>query len=163
MNHKTKTDVLVDEGYNVTVTGRHLSITDAMKNYAMEKVSKLERFSPRLIDLAVTMDIQKLEHRVDIVLRFNNIKIKSHASTTDMYASIDMAVDKLQTQLRRYKNKLQNHHTKSLNMIDLNVNVVRPHREDEISEVNGDIEEANNASLVARYRPILWWRKRRSH
>lgn len=153
MSNKIKLEAFNAEGYNVTITGRHVLVTDSMKDYALEKLSKLERFSPRLIDVVVTMDIQKLEHRVDIVLRFNNMKIKSHAASGDMYASIDLAVDKLKNQIRKYKNKIQDHHLKGLNEIDMNVNVIRAHFEDELNEVNDEIEEENKQNLIHKYRP----------
>lgn len=153
MNNKKQELALVEDGYNIMVTGRHVLVTESMKNYLMEKLTKLERFSPRLIDVIATMDIQKFEHRVDLVIRFNNMKIKSHATTDDMYASIDMAVDKLQNQIRRYKNKIQDHHYKGLKEVDMNVNVIRPHQEDELNEINGDIESENMKSLVNHYRP----------
>lgn len=153
MNRKVKSEAFVDEAYNVVVTGRHVLVTEPMKDYALEKLSKLERFSPRLIDINVNMDIQKLDHRVDIVMRFNSTKIKSHGSSTDMYASIDIAVDRLQNQIRRYKNKIQDHHAKGLQQIDMNVNVISPHREDEILDVNQEIEEENQSGLMAGYSP----------
>lgn len=153
MNRKMKLESVVEDGYDIKVTGRHVLVTEAMKDYAMDKISKLERFSPRLIDVSVTMDIQKLDHRVDIILRFNNMKIKSHAASSDMYASIDMAVDKLQTQIRRYKNRIQDHTARGVKSIDMQVNVVSPHREDDLNEVNGMIEEQNAASLIDRFRP----------
>lgn len=153
MSNKIKSEPSTTEGYNITITGRHVLVTEAMKDYALEKLSKIDRFSPRMIDVMLTMDIQKLDHRVDIVIRFNNMKIKSHATSGDMYASIDLAVDKLQTQIRRYKNKIQDHHTKALNVVDMNVNVIRAHVEDELSEMNGEIDEENEKSLVDRYRP----------
>ena len=115
-----------------------------MKDYAMEKVSKIERFSNRIIDITVTMDIQKLEHRVSIVLKVDHIKIKSQASTNDMYASIDKAIQKLQSLFRKWKGKLQNYHKKPINMVDMTVNVYRrPPEEDETEEINREIEAAN--------------------
>lgn len=158
MSNKTKLESFgapftATEGYNAMITGRHVLVTESMKDYALEKLSKLERFSPRLIDVIVTMDIQKLEHRVELVMRFNNMKIKSHAVTGDMYASIDLAVDKLQNQIRRYKNKIQDHHLRALNVVDMNVNVIRPHRDDDLNEVNGEIEEENARNLIDQYRP----------
>lgn len=152
MSNKIKSEPS-PEVYNITITGRHVLVTEAMKDYALEKLSKIDRFSPRMIDVALTMDIQKLDHRVDIVIHFNNMKIKSHATSGDMYASIDLAVDKLQTQIRRYKSKIQDYHFKSLNVVDMNVNVIRAGLEDELNEMNGDIEEENAKSLVDKYRP----------
>lgn len=152
MSNKIKSEPSISEGYNITISGRHVLVTESMKDYALEKLSKIDRFSPRMIDVVLTMDIQKLDHRVDIVMRFNNMKIKSHAASGDMYASIDLAVDKLQNQIRRYKSKIQDHHFKALNVVDMNVNVIRP-GEDELNEVNGDIEAENAKDLIDKYRP----------
>lgn len=141
------------EGYNITINGRHFQVTDSMKDYVIDKISKLERFGPRLIDINVIMEIQKIDHRVDIVVRFDNIKIKSHASCTDMYASIDYAVDKLQRQISRYKKRIQEHHNKGLKEVDMNVNVVRPHLNDQINDVNAEIEEETSKHLIDSFRP----------
>ncbi len=124
MSRKTKALEFADRTYNVQITGRHIEITDAMKDYAMEKVSKIERFLHRIIDINIIMDIQRLDHRVEIVLKTGNIKVASSASTTDMYASIDQAVDKLQAQILRYKSKLQDHHAKGHAVLNMNVNVL---------------------------------------
>ncbi len=153
MNRKTKALQFANEEYNIAVTGRHVEITDSMKDYAIEKVSKIERFSQRIIDVIVTMDIQKLEHRVDIVLRVDHTKIKASASSDDMYASIDKAVDKLSEQLRRYKSKLNDHHAKGGKVVEMNVNVFKAPRAEELLDVNEDIEEENRRRLEAAYHP----------
>ncbi|MFV0339552.1 MAG: ribosome hibernation-promoting factor, HPF/YfiA family [Parachlamydiaceae bacterium] len=153
MTRKEKANAFVDEGYNITVTGRHVQVTEPMKDYAIEKISKLERLSPRLIDVDVTMDIQKLDHRVDIRMQFNHLKIKSHASGPDMYASIDKAVDRLETQLMKHKDRIQDHHAKGVSMIDMNVNIVGQHKNDETMLVNDEIDEQNMNDLVNRYSP----------
>lgn len=153
MSRKEKSESFVNEGYNVNVIGRHIEVTEPMKNYAIEKISKLERLDPRLIDVNVTMDIQKLDHRVEIWMQFNNLKIRSHASSDNMYASIDKATDRLQHQLRKYKDRIQEHHAKGVSTIDMNVNVLQFHKDDAIEEINGEIEDANRESLVKRYTP----------
>lgn len=153
MSRKSKAAEFLDEVYNISVTGRNVMVTDAMKDYAIEKVSKIEKFSNRIIDVLVTMDVQKIEHRVDIVLKVNHVKIKSHAVTDDMYASIDKAVQKIETQLLRYKDKLQDHHAKGVNHIDMNVNVLRSASEQELIDVNLDIEDETSRRLFDRYLP----------
>lgn len=153
MKGKAKAAEFVGENYEIHVTGRDVLITDAMKSYAIDKVSKIEKFSPRIIDVQVTMDIQKLEHRVDIVLKVDHVKIKSHASTTDMYASIDRAVDKIERQLRKYKKRIQDHTAKGLNVVDLKVNVLKKPYEEELEEINDQIEEANERHMVESYAP----------
>lgn len=150
MSYKSKVAQDLD-GYNITITGRHLHVTDGMKSYAIEKVSKIERFTDRIIDATVTMDIQKQDHRVDIILRVDHIKIKAQANSNDMYASIDKVVGKLEAQLLKYKNKLQNHQAKGLTAIDMNVNVYGHLGVDDLEEVNEDIEEENRRIVEKNY------------
>ncbi len=161
MNRKAKALEFVDAEYNIKITGRQVEITDSMKDYAMEKISKIERFMNRIIDINVIMDIQKIDHRVEIILKAGHTKITSQASTQDMYASIDKAVAKLEAQLRRYKSKLQDHHAKSLAIIDMNVNVLRrPTAEEEleleVEEEEGalDGEEAVHEIVKQEKRPL---------
>lgn len=153
MTRKEKANSFVDEGYNIKVSGRHVQVTEPMKDYAIEKISKLERLSPRLIDVDVTMDIQKMDHRVDIRMQFNHLKIKSHASGPDMYASIDKAVDRLESQLMKYKERIQDHHAKGVSVVDMNVNIIGSHKDDVTLEINDEIEEENMKSLVKSYTP----------
>lgn len=149
-----KTKVLEEtQAYNIIFTGRHLQVTDAMKAYAEEKLAKLDRFHDRIIDVVVTMDIQRQDHRVDIQLKVNNIKIKSQAVTTDMYASIDQAVHRLASQLRRYKTRIQDHQTHAGSITHLNVQVVRRPVDDLEQEVNDEIEEENFRKAERAFQP----------
>lgn len=137
MSRKTKALEFSDALYNIKITGRHIEITDAMRDYALEKVSKIERFMNRIIDITVIMDIQKLEHRVEIICIAGNIKITSQANSIDMYASIDKATAKLEAQIRRYKDKINDHHAKEGAISEMEVIILpRPIYEDEL-----DLEE----------------------
>ncbi|CAF23062.1 Uncharacterized protein PRO82_001679 [Candidatus Protochlamydia amoebophila] len=150
MNRKAKALEFVDTEYNVKITGRHVEITDSMKSYAMEKISKIERFMDRIIDVNVIMDIQKIDHKVEIILKAGHTKIQSQAATPDMYASIDKAIARLEAQIRRYKSKIQDHHAKSLAIIDMNVNVLRnPSAEEEMEEEESEFSASvTNGHIV---------------
>lgn len=123
MNRKAKALEFIDSDYNVTITGRHLEVTDSMKEYAMEKIAKIERFMDRLIDINIIMDIQKLDHIVEIIMKAGNLKVTSQATSSDMYASLDKAFARLSAQLRRYKSKLQDHHAKGHAILNMMVDV----------------------------------------
>lgn len=151
MSRKSKAAEFIGQGYNITVTGRSVHVTEAMKNYIQEKLSKIERFTHKILDVNVTMDIQKIEHRVDIVLKMDHLTIKSQAATTDMYASIDQAVSKLESQLLKYRDRIRDHQAKGVPAIDMNVNVLRTREEEELLDVNGEIEEENQRRLFNRY------------
>lgn len=150
MSRKSKAAEFVDEGYTVSITGRNLLVTSAMKDYALEKLSKIERFSDRIIEVAVTMDIQKLEHRVDIVMKVDHIVIKSSAVSEDIYASIDMATDKLQRQLIKYRQRIHEHTAKKLSVVDMNVNVLRV---DDLDAFNDEIESETRRRIIESYSP----------
>lgn len=111
------------KGYNVTVTGRHVQVTDGMKQHAVERIEKLDRVGDRILDVHVTMDIQKLNHRVDILMKYGHTAIRSHATTTDMYVSVDQAVDRLNRQLKKYKQRLKDFHTRTISAIDIPVQI----------------------------------------
>ncbi len=153
MKGKAKAAEFIGEGYQIQVTGRDVLVTEAMKSYAIEKVSKIERFSSRIIDVQITMDVQKLEHRVDIVLKVDHVKIKAQAASNDMYASIDKAVEKIERQLHRYKTRIQEHTAKALNVVDLKVNVLKRPEEEELIDINMEIEEENRKDLVKHFAP----------
>lgn len=139
-SRKEKALEFANVGYNIQITGRHVQVTDSMKDYAMEKVSKIERFTDRIIDINVIMDIQKIEHRVEIILKVGHTKIRSQASSDDMYVSIDKAVTKLESQLTRYKKKLQNHHAKANPILEMSVDVIRRPTEEEWEEYGSGVE-----------------------
>ncbi|MCB1119238.1 MAG: ribosome-associated translation inhibitor RaiA [Chlamydiia bacterium] len=153
MTNKAKAAEFADETYQIHVIGRNVLVTDAMKNYVLEKITKVEKFSNHIIEVNVTLDIQKLDHICDIVLKVGHTKIRCEASSEDMYASIDLAMDKLHHQLSRWKTKITDHHNRPLGKIDMNVNVLRPHREDDLKEINDQIEEKSIQQEIETYRP----------
>jgi len=138
------------QDYPISITGRHVLITEAMKDYAKDKIYKLEHLSKNVMDVHVTMDIQRQEHRVDIMIQAGRFVIKTHASTHDMYASIDKAIDKLTARLSKYKSRMQEHHAKALSVVDLEVNVIKSGF-NEVDEINDAIEEENQRKIEEEF------------
>jgi putative sigma-54 modulation protein len=156
MQKKERAAQFVGQEYAIHVTGRSLQVTEAMKNYAIEKVQKIEKFTDRIIDVNITMDIQKLNHRVEIMLSACGTKIRSHATTTDMYVSIDQAVDRLETQIRRYLSRLHDHHAITHEEQALIVHVLESLTDGEtgeIEEINNEIQVEASERLNAMYAP----------
>lgn len=95
----------------IKVTGRHVSITDSIVDYARKKIEGLHLDYPRIIDAQVILDVQKYRHLAEIILHCSNhITIDASAETNDMYASIDEAADRIQQQMRKYKTKIMRQH-----------------------------------------------------
>lgn len=141
------------QSYNVTVVGRHVEITDPMKRYAADKVAKIERLQGRVLEVIVTMDVVKLEHRVDVVMKVDHTKIAVHACTDDMYASIDKATDRLQKKLTRYKRWIQEHHASALSSVDMNVNIVERPEVNLLDDINEAIEAENELAMKTLFGP----------
>jgi len=96
---------------NIHVTGRHVSVTEAIKGYARKKIESIGIDFPRMMDAHVILDIEKYRHRCEIILVCaNHIHIEAHEESDNMYASIDLCVDKLARRMRKYKTKIQRHH-----------------------------------------------------
>ena len=100
------------QNWNINITGRHIQLTDAMKEHALERISRIEKFLDNVIDIHIVMTNQKNDHIVDIILKFSSMKIASKAVCHDMYTAIDEAVRKIEVQIRKYKSKIQDHHTR---------------------------------------------------
>ncbi|MBS0622796.1 MAG: ribosome-associated translation inhibitor RaiA [Verrucomicrobia bacterium] len=141
------------QGWDVHVMGRHVQVTEPMKQYAHDKVLKMDRFANNILRASVTMDIQKLEHRVDITVKLGHTKIRVSASSPDMYASIDMAVAKLHHKLTRYHQRLAEHHARPMSMIEMNVNVIDTRKLNPLDEINDEIEEENLKRMEAALKP----------
>ena len=96
---------------DVTVTGRHVNVTPAMKEYAREKVERCEKFRPTLQRIHIVMDVEKkIRHKVEInATASRHIMVHVEDVSEDMYKSIDNCLDKLAQQMRKYKGKIQHH------------------------------------------------------
>jgi len=95
----------------VKVTGRHVTITDAIKDYAYGKLANIHLDYPRIIEAHVILDIEKHRHFAEIILHCNNhISIEASHECNDMYAAIDGVVAKVAQQMRKYKTKILRSH-----------------------------------------------------
>lgn len=160
MNQKIKLQGLNDE-LDVTVIGKNVAITEPIKEYIYGKIKKIEKVNHLIIDLVVRLDVQKMDHCVDIVMKFSHFKVNVHAITHDMYASIDKAFDKLKAKLLRWKERIQDHHAKKVSVIDLEVEVLEKDSSG-LEEINDEIEEQNLREIEKTLKlPIVYKKKTR--
>src|SRR3989304_8318915 len=94
---------------NIIVTGRHLEVTPALKKYAEEKIKKFNRYLSNISEAIVTLSIEKYRHKVEVLLKVNGVLIQAEGITGEIYSSIDEVVEKLERQVKRYKEKLVSH------------------------------------------------------
>ena len=88
---------------NITTTFRHMDGTDAVKQYAQDKVGKLQRFLRQDMRADVTMMVQGKQHVAELHVTSGPTRLHGSESSENMYASIDLVVDKLERQIRSVK------------------------------------------------------------
>lgn len=95
----------------IKVTGRHVSVTEPIKDYAIKKVEGLHLDYPRIIEAQVILDVQKYRHLAEVILHCaNHITIEAMSESTDMYAAIDEVMGKIAQQMRKYKTRIMRQH-----------------------------------------------------
>jgi len=94
---------------NIVVTGRHLEITTALKEYAEKKIKRFDRYLSNISEAIVTLSVQKYRHKVEVLLKVNGVLIQAEGTTGELYSSIDEVAEKLERQIKKYKEKLVSH------------------------------------------------------
>jgi putative sigma-54 modulation protein len=99
-----------DEGImQVTVTGRHMGVSDALRQYCLEKAERLPRFLDRILSIEVVLEGRDGVHTAEIIVHSAGsppfVATEQHA---DAYAAVDLLIDKIEEQLRRYKERHRN-------------------------------------------------------
>jgi putative sigma-54 modulation protein len=94
------------------LTGHHVEITDALRQYVDNKLSRLERHFDNVTDVHCILTVEKLRHKAEATVQLSGAKLYADAVEEDMYAAIDALADKLDRQVKKYKEKLTDHHAR---------------------------------------------------
>ena len=89
----------------LNITGHHVDLTDSLKDYVSTKLQKLERHIDSISNVQVTLSVLKQRQIAEATLHISGADIHGTAEHEDMYASIDMLVDKLDRQILKHKEK----------------------------------------------------------
>ncbi|MGV3620092.1 MAG: ribosome-associated translation inhibitor RaiA [Archangium gephyra] len=94
----------------LNITFRQLDPIDSLKNYAREKVERVNKYLDKAGEAHVVLSLERHLHHADISIHSGSFLLRGKEKSEDMYASIDLAMDKIERQLKRYKEKLKQHH-----------------------------------------------------
>jgi len=94
----------------INITFRNLEATEALKDYAREKIERVNKYLDQAGEAHVVLSLERHLHHADLTIHAGTFLLRGREKSEDMYASIDLAMDKIERQLRRYKEKLKRHH-----------------------------------------------------
>lgn len=96
----------------LNVSGHHIEVTESLRNYVGTKIEKIARHFDLVSDVQCILTVEKLRHKAEATAKVNGGTIYCDHTEEDMYAAIDGLVDKLERRVRKYKEKLVDHHAR---------------------------------------------------
>jgi len=94
----------------INLSGHHVDVTPSLKKHVTDKLQRIRRHFDHVTSADVILTVEKPLHKAEATVHLSGAKIYAHASHTDMYASIDILVDKLVRQVQKHKEKITDHH-----------------------------------------------------
>lgn len=100
---------------NLTISGHHLAVTPALRSYVTTKLDRITRHFDQVVDVKVLLTVEKQKEKEKRQRAECNIRVKgsdlfAESAHSDLYAAVDQLVDKLDRQVVRHKDRLQDHH-----------------------------------------------------
>lgn len=115
----------------ITVSGKNIDVTDALRDTVMKKISKLNRYFNPEVEAQATLSVQKNHHIIEVTIPFDGVILRGEEATDDMYTSIDKVLDKLEKQISKHKTRIERKlRENSLKAVDFPA--IEPYEEDEV-------------------------------
>lgn len=95
---------------NLNMTGHHIEITPSMRAYVSSKMTRINRHFDHVIDVSMILSVEKLRQKIEANVHLSGKDIFVECEDQDMYAAIDLLVDKLDRQIIRHKERIKDRH-----------------------------------------------------
>ena len=95
---------------NLQISGHHLEITPAIHDYVTGKLERVTRHFDNVIDVNVILSVDKLKQKAEVTVHLSGKDVHVEAIDEDLYAAIDSLADKVDRQIQKHKQKVQDHH-----------------------------------------------------
>lgn len=93
----------------INIDGHHVEVTASMQEYIQSKMVRIERHFDQVVDAHVVLRVEKQRHKAEATIHVAGNNIHAHSESDDMYAAIDLLLDKLDRQVKKHKEKVTNH------------------------------------------------------
>jgi len=90
----------------INARGKNIEVTPALQEYLEKKLKKLDKYFNNELEAQVTLSVVRESHSVDVTISIDGLLLRGEEATEDMYASIDLVVDKIERQLHKYKTRI---------------------------------------------------------
>jgi putative sigma-54 modulation protein len=94
----------------VHITGRHVEITNGIRDHIYDKLERTLVDFPRVEDVRIVLDLQKRHHFSEVLVQGKSLHVEGTASSENMYTAIDQSMEKAERRLRKLREKVQDHH-----------------------------------------------------
>lgn len=92
---------------NISITARHIEVTDEVKEYLQKRLSKLKKYFKKEVNIHVIFVAEKERRRIEVDINYNGNMLHGEETTNEIHTSIDYVVEKLERQLKKCKDKIQ--------------------------------------------------------
>ena len=117
----------------IHLRGRNIEITPALQEYVEKRLNRMEKFFNSPIEAHATLSVIRENHIVEVTISMGGLLLRGEEATLDMYASIDLVVDKLERQMRKYKTRI-NRKLRQKGVKEINEKLFPPTLEEEKAE-----------------------------
>ena len=91
----------------IKITGRHINVSEKLKEYAEKRISRVEKYFQQLIDIQLIFYVEKLDHVAELLINGDSVQFYAREKAADLFSAIDLLVDKMEKQIVRIKEKSQ--------------------------------------------------------
>lgn len=91
----------------IKITGRKIEVSDKLREYAEKRISKLEKYFQQLIDIHLILYVEKIDHAAELIINGDAVQFHAREKAADFNSAIDLLIDKIESQIARYKDKIQ--------------------------------------------------------
>ena len=91
---------------NIAVRGKNIEVTPALRDYVEKRVSKVTKYFSEVGNISAVLEVEKSKQSVELTVSVDGIILRAQETTDDMYASVDLVIDKIERQIRKHKTKL---------------------------------------------------------
>ncbi len=115
---------------NLTISGHHLEVTPSLREYVLAKLDRVTRHFDQVVDVNVLLTVEKQKEKdrrqkAEVTLHVKGKDIFVETAHEDLYAAIDQLMDKLDRQVCRHKNRVQDHHHTSHKRQEISLDAIQ--------------------------------------